>query len=356
MRIFMDCSYWGPDRQPSGQHLVRDMACTWAEQFPDDHLVVTAPAVAAREAECELRKRSSNTAVVAMTRAPVPQAFSAMTMGFRRRHFNATITHNFAPLRPSGLGVCMVHDALFAEFHEWFTPLELRYLSMIRPSLRRADLVLCTTQTEGARIRRVWPETADRIRPVGLGPSLTVTEGPIRPVDGLTDSPFLLAVGRLNERKNLGRLIEAFDRVTRAGQPPLRLVVVGHPDGRWVNPDPSDRVRFTGAIDDEQLAWCYRQCRALVFPSLGEGFGMPAMEAAALGTPVICSDIPVFREHAVASDYFDPMSVPDIARALEFVIGTEPPPTPPTTLVPERFTWPTVVQNIRSAITEELDR
>lgn len=353
MKVFLDCSYWGPSRQPSGQHLVRDLACTWAEEFPDDHLTVVVPKVTVSEAEAALRERSVNTSVAPMGSLPVPQAFSAMGMGIRRRCFDATITHNFAATFPSGMGVCMVHDALFVEHPEWFTAVELRYLGMIRPALRRADLILSTTQTEGERIGRVWPETTGRIRPVGLGPSLVVASAVPRPVESLCDSTFVLAVGRLNERKNLARLIEAFDRVARDDGSGERLAVVGHPDGRWVNPVNSDRVVFTGAIDDDQLAWCYRHARALVFPSLGEGFGMPAMEAVSLDTPVICSDIPVFREHGVASDYFDPASVSDIARALAAAVAGELPDARP---VPERFTWPAVVRAIRAAITEELQR
>lgn len=78
-----------------------------------------------------------------------------------------------------------------------------------------------------------------------------------------------------------------------------------------------ERVRFFGQADDLELANLYAHAIAFVFPSLMEGFGLPALEALSVGCPLIVSDIPVFREiladHAV---YFNPHSSVDLCESL----------------------------------------
>src|SRR4030042_1299813 len=69
-------------------------------------------------------------------------------------------------------------------------------------------------------------------------------------------------------------------------------------------------------------AYPYKNAQGLIFPSLMEGFGLPGLEAMAAGCPVICSDIPVFREiYGEAANYFDPYDIDDIAEKIKKVIG-----------------------------------
>ncbi|MBE7191073.1 MAG: glycosyltransferase family 4 protein [Gordonia polyisoprenivorans] len=351
MRVLMDCSFWGPGRPPAGRHIARDFAVTWAEEFPDDQLSVIIPHETVAVAEAQLGPMMPAVEILPTVRSSLPQAFAALGAGARRPGYDVTITHNFAAIRPSGLGVCMVHDAIFVDSPEWFTWPERAYLAAIRPSLRRADIVLVTTSVEGARIARVWPETAQRIQAVGLAGSREITECVPTPVSALRSKDFVLAVGRLNERKNLGRLLDAFTLLRDGATCDVELVVVGSPDGRWQSLDLPAGVAFTGALDDAELAWCYRNARALVFPSLDEGFGMPAVEAVACGTPVVCSDLPAFRELNVASDYFDPRSTENIARVLRSVVVGGIPRARP---VPEQHTWPDVVRRTHDVIRREL--
>ncbi len=77
-------------------------------------------------------------------------------------------------------------------------------------------------------------------------------------------------------------------------------------------------IQFTGAITDEDLVHAYTYAHALVFPSLSEGFGLPALEALSLGCPVICSDIPIFHEIlGSCATYFDPHSVDSLVSVLK---------------------------------------
>jgi len=121
--------------------------------------------------------------------------------------------------------------------------------------------------------------------------------------------PLLLAVGRLRRKKNLAALLDAFAAAPAAGG--LRLVLAG-PDGdaadallsRARRPDLAGRVLFPGAVDDRTLLALYRGAKALAFPSLFEGFGLPVLEAMACGTPVLASEegaAPEVRGDAVAT-------------------------------------------------------
>ena len=92
------------------------------------------------------------------------------------------------------------------------------------------------------------------------------------------DGDYVLAVGTLEPRKNLKRIIEATRQVG------VELRLVGAPGWGDAGVDGS-HVTWLGRIDDDELAAAYRGARALVFPSLYEGFGIPVLEAMASGTP-----------------------------------------------------------------------
>ncbi len=114
---------------------------------------------------------------------------------------------------------------------------------------------------------------------------------------------FLLSVGTLEPRKNLRRLIAAFEEVLRATDLRPQLVLVGRKGWlvdewlRELEASPvSAYVRWTGYIPDEDLRALYSSCRAFIYPSLYEGFGLPPLEAMSCGAPVIASSIASITE------------------------------------------------------------
>jgi glycosyltransferase involved in cell wall biosynthesis len=163
--------------------------------------------------------------------------------------------------------------------------------------------------------------------------------------------PFVLTVGRLNVRKNLGRLIEAFARVAQQDLT-RHLVVVGEKDGKYspgaIPAHVMSRIHFLGHVADDELRWLYENCDLFVFPSLDEGYGLPLLEADMLGAATIASDIPVFRELEVAADYFDPRSVDAMAAAILLGLRSA------KTAGAARLTWQDVVRNIRCAVEKGL--
>ncbi len=135
------------------------------------------------------------------------------------------------------------------------------------------------------------------------------------------DAPLLVYLGGFNRHKNVLRLIDAMQAIL-AQVPQTRLAIVGRTTGArfWDNVEDlkssaaadaarSANIIFTGEIGDEDLAALLKTADALVFPSLWEGFGLPALEAMSCGTPVLSSDRGSLPE--VVGDgglYFDPLS------------------------------------------------
>jgi glycosyltransferase involved in cell wall biosynthesis len=112
------------------------------------------------------------------------------------------------------------------------------------------------------------------------------------------DGPYLLHVGSCIPRKRVDLLLRAF-MVLRTRFPDLRLVKVG---GQWTTDQRALLTELTGTvthvtgIDRPALAALYRHASLVMMPSEAEGFGLPVLEALACGAPVLCSDLPVFRE------------------------------------------------------------
>jgi glycosyltransferase involved in cell wall biosynthesis len=136
---------------------------------------------------------------------------------------------------------------------------------------------------------------------------------------------FLLAVGTIEPRKNLGVLVRAFEELARA-QPDngLQLVIAGGhgwlsgPLFEALEKSPvRKRILLTDYLHDDDLRALYASCRAFVYPSIYEGFGLPPLEAMACGAPVIASRIPTLTEMlSSAAQFFDPQSSEQLTESI----------------------------------------
>lgn len=143
--------------------------------------------------------------------------------------------------------------------------------------------------------------------------------------------PFLLTVGNAYPNKNLERLLYAMQLLVQKPEFGRQLVFVGKEDiftdrlkalSHKLKLD--DHVRFTGFIDDVELAGLYQQAEAYVFPSLSEGFGIPGLEAMRYGVPVISSNATCLPEiYNDAAAYFDPTNTDDMAETIRKVVNNK---------------------------------
>jgi glycosyltransferase involved in cell wall biosynthesis len=138
---------------------------------------------------------------------------------------------------------------------------------------------------------------------------------------------FWLCVGTIEPRKNHERLFAAYAAWLRETGGDMPLVLAGGKG--WLMDDVARTVRslgiadklvFTGYVTDAELAWLYASCRAFLYPSLFEGFGLPVLEAMSLGAAVICSDATSLPEVAgEAAVLVDPLDVAGLAKAMAMV-------------------------------------
>jgi glycosyltransferase involved in cell wall biosynthesis len=200
-----------------------------------------------------------------------------------------------------------IHDTVPWTNPETLTPHGVSWhKSMAKRAERFADAIVVPTHAVAAQLSEII-DFGDRIRVIGgaVSPKLVLgTDADARAAALELPAQYVLAVGTLEPRKGLGRLIEAMVQV-----PELPLVIAG-PDG-WGGIDVEqfvtdagldpNRVRTLGYLSDEDLAVVLARASVFVYPSLAEGFGLPVLEAMELGTPVVHTDVPALVEVAAGS-------------------------------------------------------
>ncbi|RMG47427.1 MAG: glycosyltransferase family 1 protein [Acidobacteria bacterium] len=195
--------------------------------------------------------------------------------------------------------VVTIHDVSFAARPEWFTRRARLAFALARPSAHRARAVLTVSRFSAGEIRdRLGvPEERIVVAPLALEPRWLEPPAPEELARARawlgTDRPYLLHLGEVHARRRPDLLLDAFARAA-AEEEELRLVVAG-PSGRR-GPDLSGLIEARGLagrvlrrewVPETHLRGLIAGARALVYLSVYEGFGFPALEAAACGTPVV---------------------------------------------------------------------
>jgi glycosyltransferase involved in cell wall biosynthesis len=223
--------------------------------------------------------------------------------------------------KPRGSKLVMtIHDLVPLVVPQHHTVSYRVYFRRVLPYLvAQCDGVIAVSRATSDDIGRLLKPAQERLHVVP-----NAARWPCTPEDQiLPKGPYLLAVGTVEPRKNLRRTVEAFLEAKRQlPDLPDRLLIAG---GRGWGKSGIDRllkdheadVEWLGYVSDERLEDLYRRAKALVYPSLYEGFGLPVVEAMNLGCPVITSDRSSLPE--VAGDAalcVDPESGAAIADAI----------------------------------------
>jgi glycosyltransferase involved in cell wall biosynthesis len=232
----------------------------------------------------------------------VPQAIA-------RSYKHATIAHDFIPL--TDIEAYMPSASSKAWYYEKLQ------------QFRNSDIVLCNSQhTREDAINRFG---FDQLNCINIFAGSDLHERfpqPQQPDFDLTPDSYILYCATYDPRKNVGALIAAYAQLPEEVRHKMPLVLGGsmhaaereRVESQLAEANlPEPQVRILGFVEDDVLAWLYKNCRVFVFPSLSEGLGLPPIEAMTFGAPVIVSNRTSLPEVVGAPDQtFDP----DLANAL----------------------------------------
>jgi glycosyltransferase involved in cell wall biosynthesis len=241
------------------------------------------------------------------------------------------------PLWNRCASVLTIHDLslfLHSETHE--ERLVRRARRRMPLMARTAHMIITPSQSvkrETCELFRISPERVVAIPEAARScfkPVMAHEAAQVKRQLGVEDE-FILFVGTIEPRKNLVTLARAFEEVLRSADLRPQLVIAGKKG--WLTEElfsfvkemeAGGRMRFTGYLPDESLAALYSTCKVCVYPSLYEGFGLPALEAMACGAPVITSSTAALMETAGdAARLFDPHDAQALAKAIKGLLLDE---------------------------------
>ncbi|MBI5357124.1 glycosyltransferase family 4 protein [Candidatus Collierbacteria bacterium] len=243
-----------------------------------------------------------------------------------------SLSHYAPKWSPVPRVVCVM-DLSFLKYPEAFKPAVLwQLVNWTRESVRSADHVITISEFNKREIMKEYGYPAEKITVVYPGVSEAFKEEGGRKKEEGTSGKYLLFVGTLQPKKNLPRLIKAFEKVKNRF-PDVRLMIAGKTwrqfaDEKFAKPllngevSQTSQVKYLGYVPEEDMPDLYAGAEALVLPSLYEGFGIPAVEAMSVGTLVVASNTTSMPE--VVGDagiLFDPINIKDMAQKIEKVLS-----------------------------------
>lgn len=256
--------------------------------------------------------------------------------------------------------IVTVHDLIKSHFtgpdtttrSPWLYNLKrLGYNLAIKHTLERARDVIVPTNTVKNDILASFPTIKPELIHVIPEAPDEIFRQPVKSIDQLVPqidlpSQYLLFVGNAYPHKNLAVLLQAFRHLK---SPNLELVIVAERTpflSRTLAPFDQSRIHLFSGLTDQELVSVYRRARLLVTPSLMEGYGLVGLEALMVGTPVLASRIPVYREvYGDKVTYFNPHSVTELVSLLPPLLKSRRP-------APLKFsrTWDDTAHDISEVI------
>jgi glycosyltransferase involved in cell wall biosynthesis len=234
-----------------------------------------------------------------------------LTAELRRRPVDILHVQYTAPPYAPCAVVAMIHDLSFEHLPETFKRRSRMQMRLtVRPTARSAAHVLTDSDYSREDILRTYGLSPERVTatPLAASPIFKPVEDAAevkRTLDKYgIEGEYLLAVGSIQPRKNIPRLINAYASLfARSAGPVPKLVIAGKPAWLYdetlrtaVGSDARDQIIFTGYVPEAELPSLYTGALCFVYPSYFEGFGIPPLEAMRCGTPVITGNGTCFPE------------------------------------------------------------
>jgi glycosyltransferase involved in cell wall biosynthesis len=218
---------------------------------------------------------------------------------------------------------CFLHDLIPIDCPEYFQPgKEQGYWRVARTITRHFDAVIANSETTADSLRHIRSSEPNPTLPAAnihvARPGASAFPQRPKSMPMAPSVAYFIVLGTIEPRKNHLLLLNLWTRLATTMATPPRLLVIGARG--WENEQAVDMLersrRLRGLVEehnrlsDTAIGSLLSQARALLLPSFAEGFGLPLAEALASGVPVICSDIPVFREVGQdVPDYVDPLDL-----------------------------------------------
>ena len=233
---------------------------------------------------------------------------------------------NFLPLFSFRRTIAVIHGLEFEVYPEMFEAAHLNYLRKgTKRVARYATKIIVPTNTVMENLIKFYHVDQSRIVviPYGVNPQIAYHHryAPI-------DEQYILFVGKLEKRKNIIRLLKAFEILKEKDKIPHKLVLVGAPGFGFGDIQKEieasmykNDIVMTGYISHEEKESFFKYAHVVVFPSFYEGFGMQILEAQLRQVPLVTSDVANIRE--VAGDgalFADPQSSDELTEALRTAI------------------------------------
>jgi len=257
-------------------------------------------------------------------RQPLPRNCRRRVLWESRRLRSVDIFHGLNQRLPQARyrrTVATFHD-LFVLTGDYSTEeFRKRFADQARQAAERADLIIAVSRFTADQVESLLGVEGSRIRVVPHGVRLP------RTLSDEEREPMVLFLGAIQRRKNVSRVIEAFERLPSG----WKLVLAGSSGygaeeilDRILQSPCRDRITMPGYVTETELENLFGRARIFAFPSLDEGFGIPVLEAMAHGVPVITSDRSALTEVAgSAALCVDPTSVDAIADAMLTLAANE---------------------------------
>ncbi len=249
--------------------------------------------------------------------------------------------HNIPLLRRKGLKtVVTIHDLAYKYFPDHFPPGDLIKINFLsRWAIQKSDRIIAVSESTKKDILKFYPRVKEeKIRVIhhGFDREIFEKERDLAREKEVQDElgirgEYILYSGALQPRKNLERLVRAFEILKSEQKSGFQLVLLG--EKAWLWKSLMERVRQSACQEDiilpgtvafEKIGHVARGAKLYVFPSLYEGFGIPILEAMAAGVPVIAADNSSLREvGGDAAVYFQAEDERELARKMREVISSE---------------------------------